>query len=118
MRLRFFGLLIPIILATGCVTRMIDHMTGEDQANEIRKIGVSATARIVKIWDTGVTVNENPVVGMRLRVLPADGDPFEAETRALIGRLEVPQVQPGAEVMVKYDPKDRSRVALDREDAP
>jgi hypothetical protein len=33
--------------------------------------------------------------------------------KALVGRLDVPRVQPGAMLAVKYDPADHSRVALD-----
>jgi hypothetical protein len=93
--------------------RLIDHMTGEDRANEIRKTGKPARARVLKIWDTGTTVNDNPIVGMRLEVHAEGVEPFEAETKALIGRLDIPQIQPGAEVNVKYDPNDHTRVALD-----
>lgn len=95
------------------MTRLIDHMTGEDHANEIRRTGTSARARVLKIWDTGTTLNDNPIVGMRLEVHAAGVEPFEAETKALIGRLDIPQIQPGAEVDVKYDPNDHTRVALD-----
>lgn len=101
------------LLTTGCLVHLIDHMTGEDRAQEIRKSGRSALARVVKIWDTGMTLNGNPVVGFRLEVRPEDGEPFEAETKAVIGRLDVPQVQPGAVLPVKYDPGDHARVALD-----
>jgi hypothetical protein len=113
MKLRFVVLLIPSILLCGCMMRLIDHMTGEDQANEIRKTGKPGTARVLKIWDTGITLNGNPVVGMRLKVRAEGIEPFEAETKALIGRLDIPQIQPGAELSVRYDPEDHTRVALD-----
>jgi hypothetical protein len=93
--------------------RLINHMTGEDHAAEIRRTGRPAMARVLKIWDTGMSLNDNPVVGFRLSVHPEGLEPFEAETRAVIGRLDVPQIQPGAELPVKYDPNDHSRVALD-----
>ena len=111
MKYRFLLLAVPLVLLTGC--GMVDHMTGEDQASEIRRTGLPAKALVLRIWDTGMTLNENPVVGFLLRV-SADGiEPFEAETQAVIGRLDVPQIQPGAQVPVKYDPSDHLRVALD-----
>jgi hypothetical protein len=110
---RSLAFLVPCILLCGCMMGLIDHMTGEDQANEIRKIGRPARGRVLKIWDTGMSLNDSPIVGFRLEV-HADGvEPFEAETKALIGRLDVPQIQPGAELAVKYDPNDHTRVALD-----
>jgi hypothetical protein len=107
MKLR---ILAAVLLLSGC--GMIDHMTGEDTASEIRKTGQPATARILKIWDTGMTLNDNPIVGMRLMVQPAEGESFETDTKALVGRLDVPRVQPGAEVAVMFDPNDHTRVAL------
>ncbi|MCP4657743.1 MAG: hypothetical protein GY856_20235 [bacterium] len=92
---------------------LVDGLTGEDEAQEIRAVGVSAQAKVLEIWDTGVTVNENPVVGFRLEVYPQDGPPYEAETKALISRLDIPRIQPGAMLPVKFDPEDPQRVALD-----
>ncbi|HXH41443.1 MAG TPA: hypothetical protein VNN08_22640 [Thermoanaerobaculia bacterium] len=113
MKWRSLVLLVPCILLCGCVMRLVDHMTGEDRANEIRRVGRPARARVLQIWDTGMSLNENPIVGLRLEV-HADGiEPFRAETKAVIGRLDIPRIQPGAELYVKYDPQDHTRVALD-----
>lgn len=113
MKARVLALAVSGMLATGCLVHLIDHMTGEDRAKEIRPSGQSAMARVVRIWDTGMTLNGNPVVGFRLEVRPEGAEPFEAETKAVVGRLDVPQVQPGALLPVKYDPNDHTRVALD-----
>jgi hypothetical protein len=113
MKFRALALVLPSLLLFGCVMHLVDHMTGEDRAEEIRKDGVPSRARVIRIWDTGITVNGNPVVGMRLEVHPDDEPPFEAETRAMIGRLDIPQIQPGLYVPVKFDPHDHTRVALD-----
>jgi hypothetical protein len=113
MTSRYIAVLALCLLLCGCVMRLVDHMTGEDQANEIRKTGRPATARVLKIWDTGITLNGNPVVGFRLKVYGDGIEPFDAETKALIGRLDVPRIQPGTELSVMYDPEDHTRVALD-----
>ena len=99
------------LLLPGCAIR--DHFTGEGTAKEIRAVGVPAPATVVQIWDTGVTVNDDPVVGFLLEVKPADRPSFQAKSRALVSRLDVPRVQPGAELRVMYDPKDTTRVAID-----
>lgn len=114
MKLRALALVLPSLLLFGCVMHLVDHLTGEDRAEEIRRDGVPSRARVIRIWDTGITVNGNPVVGMRLEVVPDGDEPsFEAETRAMIGRLDIPQIQPGLYVPVKFDPHDHTRVALD-----
>jgi hypothetical protein len=96
---------------TGCAIR--DRMTGEAEARQIRAVGIAAPATVVQIWDTGVTVNDDPVVGFLLDVKPEGQAPFQAKTKALVSRLAVPRVQPGAQLKVIYDPKDTTRVALD-----
>lgn len=105
--------LLGVFLLAGCMMRFIDHMTGEDEANAIRQTGKSAMGRVLAISDTGMTLNNDPVVRFRLEVHPEGEEAFEAETQAVIGRLDIPQIQPGAELPVKYDPQDHSRVALD-----
>lgn len=73
--------------------------------------GEPGSATILKIWDTGTTINRDPVVRMLLEVQPASGSPFQAETEMLVSRLEIPQIQPGTVVSVKFDPTSKA-VAL------
>jgi uncharacterized protein DUF3592 len=109
---RFAFVLAGASLALAC--GMIDRMTGVKTACDLRASGIPAQAEILSIWETGISVNEEPVIGIRLRVLAEDQPPFEATIpKALIGRLQVPQFQPGSHVPVIYDPKNPSRVGLD-----
>ena len=109
---RFVVVLAGASLAFACGT--IDRMTGVTTACDLRASGIPARAEVLSIWDTGMTVNEDPVIGIRLWVLAEDQPAFEASIpRALIGRLQVPQLQPGSHVPVIYDPKNPSRVGLD-----
>ncbi len=102
-----------LVTATGC-TAMFDHFSGREESCAILAIGQPTTAKIVRLIDTGTTINQDPVIEFVLEVYPRDGgDPYEAHTKALVSRLEVPQVQPGRILPVRYDPKDKSRVALD-----
>jgi hypothetical protein len=111
---KLFSLLVLAGFSTfGCVTQMVDSFTGEDVAAEIRANGLPATATVIKIWETGVRVNNNPVVGFLLEVHAEGLEPYEAETKALISILMIPQIQPGAVLKIKYDPENPNRVALD-----
>lgn len=75
--------------------------------------GRQAVGTILAVEDTGVTVNEiYPLIKVRLEVRPPEGEPYRAETKMLVSRLQVPQVQPGLEVPVMYDPKDPSSVTV------
>ena len=109
----FFLLVVICYSSIGCVSIMIDPFTGEDVAAEIRANGLPATATVLKIWETGVKVNDTPVVGFLLEVQAEGMQPYQAETKALISILQIPQIQPGAVLKVKYDPEDPNRVALD-----
>ncbi|MFZ0548345.1 MAG: DUF3592 domain-containing protein [Candidatus Promineifilaceae bacterium] len=79
---------------------------------KLLKEGVAANATILKIWDTGVTLNDNPQVGMLLEVQPIGSEPFRVEMKSIISRIALPQVQPGHVVPVRYDPANPSNVAL------
>ena len=104
-----------VVLASilgGCA--VIDRMSGVAETKRIQESGVAARARIVEIWDTGITVNDDPVIGIRAEVTRADGTTYTATIpKSLISRLDIPRFQPGAVVDVRIDPQDSSKVALD-----
>jgi hypothetical protein len=106
-------LLFPIAgLALGCGA--IDRMTGVRDAKELQGTGLAADAEILSLWDTGITLNQDPVVGLKVQVRPKEGAPYEAVIRkSLVSRLDLPRFQPGQIIRVRVDPKDRSRVAID-----
>lgn len=101
----------------GCTT-IVDGFSGRREACAILAVGTPATATIVRLVDTGTTINEDPVVEFVLEVRPPDGAPYEARTKGLVSRLDIPQVQPGRVVPVKFDPDDPARVALDLWECP
>ncbi len=108
-------LLFVAVLVLCAISRcfMVDRLSGEGEARKIGALGRPAQAKVLKIWDTGITVNNDLVVGFLLEVRPEDGPAHQAETKALISRLDIPQIQPGAVLPVKFDPDDPGRVALD-----
>ncbi|BCS30945.1 hypothetical protein TBR22_A01460 [Luteitalea sp. TBR-22] len=108
-RSRLLPCLLVALLA-GCA--VVDKLSGEGEAKRIRRVGTSAEALVLGIEDTGVTLNDNPVVAFHLEVRPAGRAPYEARTRGVVGRLDVPRIQPGAVVPVAVDPADPQRVAL------
>jgi hypothetical protein len=101
-----------LILATGC--SLIDRMSGVADTKSLQETGVAAEAVILRIWDTGITVNDDPVIGMDVKVYPADGEAWTATIpKSLISRLDIPRFQPSQTVQVRFDPQDRTRVGLD-----
>lgn len=98
------------LLLSGCA--IANHMDGVSKARDLQKRGVAAEATILKVWDSGMTVNDDPVVNLLLEVRPAGGNQYEAQTKALISRIDVPQFQPGNVIPVVYDPNDPKQVAI------
>ncbi len=96
----------------GCA--IANRMSGVTESRAIQKIGESAQATVLQVWDTGVTVNNDPVIGLRVAVERAGQPPYEATIKkSLVSRVHIPLFQAGSRVPVKVDPKDPNRVALD-----
>jgi hypothetical protein len=110
---RPLGLLTCLSLA-GCSGLMTS--VGGGLTPELEKGGVSATAEILEIWDTGWTVNDNPVIGMKVRVRPPDRPDFEATIeKTTVSRIAVSQFQPGNVIPVRFDPQNPTTLAVDPE---
>ena len=75
--------------------------------------GIPAKAKIVGVQQTGVMVNYQPQVAFVLEVTPPSGVPYQAQTKAVIPMVNIPQFQPGVEVPVKIHPTDPSQVVMD-----
>jgi len=92
---------------------LVERAGGVSEARELQKTGEQAQAKIIRIWDTGMTVNDDPVVGFLLEVYPEGQPAYQAKTKLRISRLDIPRIQPGLIVPVRVDPNDHRRVALD-----
>ncbi len=106
------ALVLILVAGVGCAA-LVGRVSGRSEACEILAIGTAATARIERLIDTGTSINDDPVIEFLLEVMPADAAPYPATTKALVSRLDVPQVQPGRIVPVKFDPQAPNRIALD-----
>jgi hypothetical protein len=112
VRRAHLALILAAIALGGCA--LADRMSGVAEAKRLQEAGVPASARVVKLWDTGITVNDDPVIGLEVEVAREDGSVYTATIpKSLISRLDVPQFQPGQTVSVRIDPQDPSLVALD-----
>jgi hypothetical protein len=103
---------MALLILAGCA--MVDRMSGVSEAKRLRETGEAATARILRVWDTGITVNEDPVIGLDVEVSRAGGASYKATIpKSLISRIDIPQFQPGQTVSVRVDPQNPTSVALD-----
>ena len=102
--------LIPLGVTGFFLYRMFSNM---GQNNSILKTGVQAPAVILNVEDTGTTMNDNPQVRFTLQVNPYGQPPFQAVTTSFVSRLKIGMLTPGAPATVRYDPNDRTKVAIE-----
>jgi len=76
------------------------------------KNGIDAPARVLKVWDTGVSINDNPQVGLLLEVSPTGAMPFQVKAKTIVSRLNAALVQPGIAAEVRFDPNKPQRLQI------
>ena len=112
MRISLGAVIVSVVL-TSAACALADRLSGVSLAREIQTTGERAEAVVLDVWDTGITVNQDPVVGLHVRVERAGHQPYEATIeKSLVSRVLIPQVQPGCRVTVYVDPQHPGRVAL------
>jgi hypothetical protein len=78
--------------------------------SDLHTTGVPAKATVMKIEDTGMLVNYNPVVRMQLKVQPDFGIGFETTAEVAVSKIAVPRV--GDTISIKYDPANNSNIVV------
>ena len=107
------GAVLSLAITVGVtllVIRFIRKTVGQDRA--IVENGIPARAKILSVQQTGVMLNNQPQVAFQLEVHPPSGVPYQAQTKAVVALVNIPQIQPGAEVSVKIHPTDQTRIAI------
>jgi hypothetical protein len=111
------AVVLPVLLAAITIFFVVRFFLGlmreSRQRQWLLRNGERAEAEVLSISDTGVTVNDNPRVALRLFVQPKSRTGFEATTKLLVSRLSLAAFQPGAKIQVRFDPNDLQRVAVE-----
>ncbi|GIH78020.1 hypothetical protein Plo01_44490 [Planobispora longispora] len=81
--------------------------------DDLRSGGTPATALVISMTDTGVTVNDLPMVAFELEVCRAGAAPYRVSHRETLPRLLVGAVLPGCVLAVRIDPARPERLAID-----
>jgi hypothetical protein len=114
----------PLILFTGLAMMFagaflffIGGLGIEKERRRILEAGLPAEALVhgMKLGDTKVTygaVDERWLAELELEVQPETGPSFRAKVQHLVPVLEIPRFQAGEVVEVRYEPGDRSKVAI------
>jgi hypothetical protein len=96
---------------TWLAIRLVRKAMGPNRG--ILQNGIAAKAQILSVQQTGVMVNYQPQIAFQLEVHPPGGVPYQAQAKAVIPMVNIPQFQPGTEVPVKIHPTDPTQVVLD-----
>jgi len=86
-------------------------------SNRLAKNGVPASAKILEVHDTGMTVNNSPRIKLLLEVTSPMGGTYMVETKQIISRLQTALFQPGAVLQVLVDPNDKNMISFDYSDS-
>lgn len=109
-------LIIGLSLApTGLIFSFIGSRLGKVSGlnKHLRAVGVVGTATIASIRETGVLVNNSPVLELGLDVDTSAHAPYQLTIRQRVPMHALGAVAPGTEVTVVVDPADRERLAID-----
>jgi hypothetical protein len=95
---------------------------GGKERKRILAEGRPAIGEIIQLGENSgggyMTINDQPVVNLKLRIYDGDKPPYEVSFDTIISRLAVPQFQPGVRIPVKIDPLDPNNVIIDSERTP
>ncbi|HLM25458.1 MAG TPA: hypothetical protein VK304_00660 [Thermoleophilaceae bacterium] len=84
------------------------------QANErLKQEGIPGTAQILEAEQTGMYVNNQPQVKLRLRVEAHGIAPYEVHKRVTVPLIAIGALGSGRPLTVAVDPTDRDRIAID-----
>lgn len=99
--LLFFGILLALMLPF-YLPVWWRGVRQEQLYNRLKKEGVPMLAQIIKVEDTGISVNKNPKVKITVAISEQSAC-FELT----VSRVQIPQA--GDFMTVLYDPKDHSK---------
>ncbi len=80
--------------------------------------GLPRRGLVTRMWETGVTMNNNPVLGFEINVVSERDEPYPATVQQSIPRMLVGAVLPGTVLGIEVDPEDPQRIAIDWSIAP
>ena len=71
--------------------------------------GLPGQARVDSISDTGVTINNDPMIRLHVTITPQTGAPYQASESKVVSRLQMPASLVGQVLEVRIDPKNPQR---------
>ena len=81
-----------------------------NQAQWVEQNGIEAAADVIGVQDTGMTINNNPVVMLQLKVTTSVGTQFDTTGQVMVSRIAVPRA--GDKIKIKYNPANPAQITV------
>ncbi len=116
-----YSWLIPVIAGVFVLLTVWKVVGGllrrQAQDRRLLQTGAQASAQVMSLQPTGASVSygghRQPQVALMLTVHPAGGRPYQTQLVTYISEFQIPQIQPGATLQVRYDRANPGLVAIE-----
>jgi len=114
-------LVVTLLVVGGVFFTLYKIFGGMKRANQERerllREGVQASARVLSVQMGGMTmtigVHRHLQLQIGLEVQPAGRPPYQTTLTTMISELQIPQIQPGVLLTIRYDAQNPNKVALE-----
>ncbi len=83
------------------------------KAVRLKKNGIPGHARILSVKDTGMIINNNPLMKMEVELKDPFGTRYTTSVHSMVPRNNLQLYKPGMEVAVKIDPNKKESLIID-----
>lgn len=108
------GAVIGLLVVFRVVGKLLK---GQAQDKQLLQTGAKGSAKVLSVQATGASVSygghRQPQVAMALEVHPAGGQPYQAQLVTYVSELQIPQIQPGAVLQIRYDHRNPQSLAIE-----
>lgn len=105
MTILIVGATLLIIVGTFLILFLFSR-SRRKRAENLMATGVQGVATVLGLEDTGMLINNNPRVNLRLQITLPNNPSYELTKTMVIPMIRMSQVQVGSNVQVMVDPTD------------
>lgn len=103
------AMIVYIFIVIGIANRLVE----QNKQLYLLKNGVTASAKILDIKDTGMTVNDDPKVNLLLEITVKSGTKYKCQTQHIITRLDVHKYSIGTSLTVKISESNSEDIVIE-----
>ena len=92
------------------VSQAESQLTYHQIQQEIKESGTPAKAEVLKIADTGMLVNNNPVAQVTLKIMPDNISEYTVTIRTTLSKVNIPRI--GDIIKIKYNPDNTNEIVI------